>query len=367
MQDQIASLYGIGSHLADRIVKYRDTHGYFHGPEDLARIPGISKELATTLSPHITWELPTTKEPAKEREWFWGIFFLVIVIAFLWMLFKNLLPQLQSSLSNYSSESSVGWLNIWFDISGVAQILFVILVELSLAVSFLTIKRNTKRSSFRYALRFGFLALLSMTSLGIGNIVYYQFYSPDGWKSFLENYGALSEVASFVMCSLIALPGILILWQPTLANKPTLARVYDVGYAISAPIIGWVVWEAKDKFPLLLLVLLGFGGLAMVYFALDSIRHRKSMFSGTFYLLSDIIATASQDDKNHWLTWINTRLPDHQEQKALQHALNEAYPSSRLQTLTSIIVFGAGGWLIITAVTSIIDWLIQGWLNNLFR
>lgn len=65
----IAGLYGIGPHLAERIVGFRQQYGFLRGPEDLARVAGISQHLALTLSPHIDWNPPISRVQSKRRKW----------------------------------------------------------------------------------------------------------------------------------------------------------------------------------------------------------------------------------------------------------------------------------------------------------
>ena len=57
---RIAKVGRIRLKLANRIVKDRESRGYFEKPSDLARVKGISNELASDLSSRIVW---TTPEP----------------------------------------------------------------------------------------------------------------------------------------------------------------------------------------------------------------------------------------------------------------------------------------------------------------
>ncbi len=68
--------------------------------------------------------------------------------------------------------------------------------------------------------------------------------------------------------------------------------------------------------------------------------------------------------KGSWLRWINARLPDPEEQKALKRALDEAYPTSKWRTIAGAIVFGAGSWIVLTALGAIVEWFVQGWLGQ---
>lgn len=46
-------LPGVGPSLADRIVRDREVHGAFKGPEDLDRVPGIGPALLERIRPHV--------------------------------------------------------------------------------------------------------------------------------------------------------------------------------------------------------------------------------------------------------------------------------------------------------------------------
>ena len=70
--EEISELYGIGPKLADRVVKYRETQGYFREPKDLSEVEGISLSLAETLAPHIDWSFPPQPASANtinKRTW----------------------------------------------------------------------------------------------------------------------------------------------------------------------------------------------------------------------------------------------------------------------------------------------------------
>src|SRR5687767_84618 len=83
--DEIAELYDVGPKLAQRIVEYRQAHGYFQGPEGLDKVEGISSDLAITLAPHIDWQIPIQPQPLKERDWTGFLTSVVITITIGWI------------------------------------------------------------------------------------------------------------------------------------------------------------------------------------------------------------------------------------------------------------------------------------------
>ena len=80
---EIATLYDIGRYRAERIIEYRDNHGPFHGPEDLAKVDGITINLALTLAPHIDWDIPVEPTPLKRRDWVEASYWVVILLVVL--------------------------------------------------------------------------------------------------------------------------------------------------------------------------------------------------------------------------------------------------------------------------------------------
>lgn len=54
---ELTALRGVGSTLANRIITFREKNGPYYGPEDLAKVEGISLKLATGLAPKIDWTI----------------------------------------------------------------------------------------------------------------------------------------------------------------------------------------------------------------------------------------------------------------------------------------------------------------------
>jgi len=50
---------------------------------------------------------------------------------------------------------------------------------------------------------------------------------------------------------------------------------------------------------------------------------------------------------------------------ALKKALVEIDPPSTIKSAFDVIIVGAGGWLILTALGAIIEWIIQNWLSSI--
>ncbi|HEY85647.1 MAG TPA: helix-hairpin-helix domain-containing protein, partial [Chloroflexi bacterium] len=65
---KIEELHLIGPHLAEAIVKHRETKGYFRTWEDLAKVKGIGEETACALEPQIDWLAPGDDTPANNKK-----------------------------------------------------------------------------------------------------------------------------------------------------------------------------------------------------------------------------------------------------------------------------------------------------------
>ena len=112
-QEQIASLYGVGPKLAERIVKYRKEVVFFHNPEDLANVDGISLELALALSPHIDWELPIQDTLPVGRDLFWASIFAISASSVIYiMIMKDTIPNLYYWIGEYQNNLPYAWTGI---------------------------------------------------------------------------------------------------------------------------------------------------------------------------------------------------------------------------------------------------------------
>jgi competence ComEA-like helix-hairpin-helix protein len=56
MAEELARIPGITRKLAASIVEYRDTHGYFHGVEDIKKVKGIGDSIFNRIRGRITTE-----------------------------------------------------------------------------------------------------------------------------------------------------------------------------------------------------------------------------------------------------------------------------------------------------------------------
>jgi len=366
--EEIAMLYDIGSDLAERIVKYREDHGYFCGPEDLARVEGIGLDLAITLAPHIDWRVRVEPEPPKERQWGRALLAMGMVLALLWTVPYYALPLLHALLSARRLGAPC-WYIVWMGASilgvGVCALLLA-LVQIPIALT-----RDPSMAQRLQRIRPLFAGLSGLATLsGLLSIAFlYQFYIAGGWTDLLRDYPVL-VLASIPVCVVSVLflgSQLLILWQPKMMYSPWLARIFDIGLVLAGPTQALLAWAFRDEWPLWVLAILGLSGSIFVYLGLVTIRTGKSFFSEVIDLtLGSGALISRQAETSVWMAWINARLPDPEKQNALKQALDKAYPPSRARTIFGFIVSGAGGWLVLTILGAMIEWIVQRWLNHLF-
>ena len=52
-EEQLMKIEGMTEDLAEAIVEYRETSGFFKKPEDLLKVPGITKEIYDQMNPQV--------------------------------------------------------------------------------------------------------------------------------------------------------------------------------------------------------------------------------------------------------------------------------------------------------------------------
>jgi hypothetical protein len=359
-------LYGIGSQLAKQIVKYRKTQGYFHGPEDLANVAGISTELAITLSPHIDWSFPAKRVQVKEREWVVTILCLLMASTLLWSLIDTF--QVFKPLDTFTTlrehgEYELAVQSAWYSSSVLLTTAIGLLTTLMVAVKAWT--RSKAVSQFCKRIEIPLIAsyLVAGASRVISFVVMSEIYMSEGWSGLHRDYFALVVViGSFVICSLLLVPRVLLFVNPKVAQSVLLARSYDIGIVALGLTHGLLFWVYRNDLPWWVLGIHSIFSIMLVWLGWETLRGRSTYLS----LLADPPESNSIGTVNVWLRWINIRLPDPERQKALRHALNEAYPPSKVRAIGGLILIVAGGWVLLTILSAIIEWFVQGWLNRFY-
>jgi len=96
-----------------------------------------------------------------------------------------------------------------------------------------------------------------------------------------------------------------------------------------------------------------------------SLRHSIYFSQSVKENLFSFIVDKPQSQTSDWQTWLNMRLPNPEQQIELKEALEQTYPRSKLRTIWEVVILGSGAWLVSTSIGSIIDWVVQKWLDTI--
>ncbi len=351
---EIATLYDIDTILAERIVRYRQEYGYFRSPEDLTQVEGIELRHAVTLAPHIDWSIPEPPEAPKQREWGSAAIYLVVALALSWLLTQLALPDWLAALRTYDPRDSYDLRLLWIVTLVVAALTCFIISALTKIVQFLTRNHERARRFSRLSLTWAGLGFVSLTIEAI-SLLFFQGVSVQ----------AMLLPCIVLMGALTFGPQLVVMWRPTLAYNPTLARTYDFGVVIGGPIFAWFVWESRNILPLWYLILTVLFGLSFVHLGVNTLVNRRSHFQQALDFLDPTAAARDAAGTKTWIKWLNTHLPDPEQQKLLKQALDKSHPPSRVRTLGGLVTIGAGGWIVATVFSAIVQLYAIEWWQQL--
>jgi competence ComEA-like helix-hairpin-helix protein len=355
------TLSGIEPEQARLIVAYREEHGYLRGPEDLGRVEGIDRETAAALAPHIDWSVPPGRKGTQQREWGWALAAAVTLLAFLWQLAFGSLPALVRA--NLSSEP----LRIWNATADTAILSGLTLGMSALVAFFITEDGRRARKAVLVSVAGFGVALFAYVVAAFVTASHYLFLDP-GWAGLRRNPQDLVIFPLAVTVALVALPVLLVLWRPALAASPRLARLFDLGLALAALGLVLMVWASEGVSPLWFSLLNGLWGLFFGYVALRALRSGESPFFPLARYLTPERGTTPQQAGAEvaWGTWLNVRLPDEEDQKALKRYLDQRYPGSRSRSVLYAVTVGGSLWLVAQSVGGAVEWLVGRGLERVF-
>jgi competence ComEA-like helix-hairpin-helix protein len=354
------SLPGIEAERAQLIVAHREEHGYFRGPEDLGRVEGIDRETVAALAPYMDWSVPPEQAGPHQREWGWALAAAVTLLAFLWQLAFGSLPRLVRAIS--SSET----LGIWNAAADTAILAGLTLGMSAVVTYFLTEDRRRARKAVLVGVAGFGLAVLAYASAALVTASRYLYFDPD-WAGLRRNPQDLVIFPIAVAVALMALPVLLVLWRPALAGSHRLERLFDIGLALAALGLVLAVWASEDASPTWISVLNGLWGLFFGYVALRALRSGESPFSELArYLTPERVADRPAGAEAAWGTWLNSRLPDVEDQRALKRYLDGRYPGSRGRSVLYAVTVGGSLWLIAQSVGGAVEWLVGRGLERMF-
>jgi competence ComEA-like helix-hairpin-helix protein len=364
--ERIASLYAIGLSRARKIIQHRESVGPFRSPEDLAQVDGIGLDLAITLAPHIDWDVPSAEEGPVQKDW--GTFIASgIAILFFLPLIRYQYYNLTYSLYEHNSGVRYAWAEALSTGALIGCFVLTIFSLIFLMFQAATDNAVRKRQYANRAIFMGGMVLLSALLMGLSILIRYQFYDRAGWAVYWGDPARFAGLLSFIVLTLFFSPLLLVILKPSLQSSYMLARVFDICTVIAAPLFAFAIWAERDWLPKVNLIALGVAGVFLGLIGFQVLRTGESMFSTIIEDLIDkeTLRKIAAGTKN-WQTWINARLPDEDEQKELKKALEARYPPSRWRTLGGAIVLGAGSWILLTALSAVLQWFVEKGMNTLF-
>jgi competence ComEA-like helix-hairpin-helix protein len=354
------SLPGIEPKQARLIVAYREEHGYLRGPKDLGRIEGIDRETAAALAPYVDWSIPPDRAGMHQREWGWALAAALTLFAFFWQLAFVLVPALVRAVQGSNP------LDIWNATADAGILVGLALGMGALVAFFLTENRRRARKAVLVGVVGFGVALLAYTSAAFVTTSRYLFLEP-GWSGLRRNPQELTSVPIAVAIALLAMPVLLVLWRPALAASPRLAHLFDMGLALVALALVLAVWAFGVASPLWFSVLNGLWGLFFGYVAIRALRSGESpFFPLSRYLIPERAANQPAGADTAWGTWLNLRLPDEEDQRALKRYLDQRYPGSGSRSVLYALIVGGSLWLVANSLSGAVEWLVGRGLERLF-
>jgi competence ComEA-like helix-hairpin-helix protein len=356
------SLSGIEPEQARLIVAYREEHGYLRGLEDLSRVEGIDHDTAEALVPYIDWSVPPEQEGTQQREWGWALVTAATLLAFVWQLAFGSLPALVRAVQGSNL------IDIWYAATNAGLQTGMVVGMSALVAFFLTDDRRRARRAVLVGFAGLMVALLAYVFATLATVSRYLFLDAGGWAELRRNPQELVSVPTGAAIALVALPVLLVLWRPALAASPRLARLFDMGLALAALGLALVVWAFGGDLPLWYSVLNGLWGLFFGYVAVRALRSGESPFFPLARYLTPERDTADKraGAEAAWGTWLNMRLPDEEDQRALKRYLDQRYPGSRSRSVLDAATVGGSLWLVAHGVGGAVEWLVGRGLERVF-
>ena len=347
------SLPGIEPERARLLVAHREEHGYFRGPEDLGRVEGIDRETVAALAPYMDWSVPPEQAGPHQREWGWALAAAVTLLAFLWQLAFGSLPALVRAITG--SEP----LGIWNAAADTAILSGLTLGMSAVVAYFLTEDRRRARKAVLVGVGGFGVAVLAYASAALVTASRYLFFGPD-LAGLRRNPQDLVIFPIAVAVALMALPVLLVLWRPALAASHRLERLFDTGLALAALGLVVAVWASGSASPTWFSVLNGLWGLFFGYVALRALRSGESPFFELASFLTPERYTPDRpaDTEAAWGTWLNVRLPDVEDQRALKRYLDGRYPGPRGRSVLYAATVGGSLWLVAQSLGGAVEWLV---------
>lgn len=348
--EEIEQLYGVGYVLAKRIIEYREKHGPYFKPGDLARVPGVGVNLANSLSTSIDWSVPvastSTSATSKERNWYAALLVCPMVLYGFWTL-----RRLSSHLFTAIGEKS--WIDIWHYAVYCFITICASIAILFLGVGSLTTDSSRERRAYRNVFIFASIIVLLYFANGLVWVLHQQLNDPGRWRDLPHSLVAFANLLRIIGFILFCGPLGMILWRPKIIYNRTLTRLFDAALFAMAIGMALTAWIERNETPLIIWIFNGFWGVILAVTGVVSLRTGYSFFDSW---RADIIEKDSlqrMTEKIGLADWINTQLPREEDQRVLKEVLVERYPPSRVRSVASWVILTGGGWLVLSALDAI--------------
>ncbi|HEX8149213.1 MAG TPA: helix-hairpin-helix domain-containing protein [Pyrinomonadaceae bacterium] len=382
--EKISELHGIGAVLAARIVEYRERNGYFRSPEELDKVEGVSINLARSLSPHIDWGLPEATAAPVKRDWGGAVFFLVGACVLLWLGIREVMrdyPGLRAEWRAVEWAAGAGKRNpaalkdfsaaLLISVSGAFNIMMAALLSVAFGLREVAATESGARRAIRASKMMVLSLLVGFAFLGLGNFFYHDLYTRRGLLLFVRNKTLIAGLLTNIEVCLFFSPVLFLLLWPAVATSRTFQRVYDwlvftTFLTIALLSIFFATFISGEFTSVVVNILLPACSVVFGILASASLIKGKSIFQVIVDLL-EIQKFTSQKSQVNWLRWLNTHLPDPEQQMELKKALNKAYPQTRLGRVTSILVFGVGSWIALQTLSAVLQWAVGKLLDTIGR
>ena len=235
----------------------------------------------------------------------------------------------------------------------------------ALLAFFLAEDRQRARKAVRFGVAGFVVAFLAYATAALLTASRYLLLDP-GWDEMRRNPQDLVILPIAVAIALVGLPVVLVMWRPALAASHRLARLFDAGLALASLALVLTVWASGGASPVWFSVLTGLWGLFFGYVALRTLRSGESPFFAIAHFLTPEPDTAQPSGDVAWGTWLNLRLPDEENQRALKRYLDGRYPGSRSRSVLYAVTVGGSLWLIAQSVGGAVEWLVGRGLERVF-
>ncbi len=362
--EQIKTLYDVGKETAEEIVRYRDEKGPFKSFEDLGAVVG--KKHATFLAPHIDWSVKAATPGVQRRNWLGAaiaaissiLVFFRYIIVYYWGLIKY-----PSSIREFIKQfSGMGLLG-----SGSYFLCNLTLTGLWIVFGCycLSLRSDSKRhiSKILGVLLYIFVMFAILTVIGV-------------WASG-EDAGGISTRAHpsyiwvLIFCKVAAMVLALVFLEggirrDKMRNNRTAALSYEFALATIGScdvLTSLAIRNELLTVGSLAAIALGLGLCIIgVYSVLTVFRlNQGSIYT---YCVNVLRYHSETNDENRvdWLGWLNARLPDTAEQRALARALNSAYSNRFARSTPGLLLITVGGFVVLNSISGVVQWYsVNGW------